>query len=280
MVMPSSTAAPRPAHRLAPARLSSEAQEQVFAVSVLSPDDACRHLRSELAGLTQEEAERRLGTCGPNLVAREGKPSILQEIWSRCRNPLNALLLALAVVSYFLGDVRAAIVIALMVLLAVGTAFVQEHRSNEAAARLRAMVKTTASVRRRGPDGDGDFAEVPLETLVPGDVVRLSAGDMIPADLRLLETKDLFINQSALTGEAMPAEKFAHACTQRQDSPFDVSNVCCMGANVVSGYGTGVIVRTGGRTFFGQLADEIAGRRVPTAFDRPSPSASPPNCCP
>ncbi len=268
MVMPSSTAAPRPAHRRAPARLSSEAQEQVFAVSGLSPDDACRHLQSELAGLTHEEAERRLGTCGPNLVAREGKPSVLQEIWSRCRNPLNALLLALAVVSYFLGDVRAAIVIALMVLLAVGTAFVQEHRSNEAAARLRAMVKTTASVRRRGPDGDGDFAEVPLETLVPGDVVRLSAGDMIPADLRLLETKDLFINQSALTGEAMPAEKFAHACAQRPDSPFDVSNVCCMGANVVSGYGTGVIVRTGGRTFFGQLADEIAGRRVPTAFDQ------------
>ena len=207
-----STALPQPVHRLAPARLSSEAQEQVFAVSGLAPEAACRHLSSELAGLTREEAESRLETCGPNLVARESKPSIPQEIWARCRNPLNALLLALAAVSYFLGDVRAAIVIALMVLLAIATAFVQEHRSNEAAARLRAMVKTTASVRRRTVAGGGDFAEVPLETLVPGDVVRLSAGDMIPADLRLLEAKDLFINQSALTGEAMPAEKFAHAC--------------------------------------------------------------------
>ena len=91
---------------------------------------------------------------------------------------------------------------------------------------------------------------------------------MIPADLRLLEAKDLFINQSALTGEAMPAEKFAHACEQHFDDAFDLPNICFMGANVVSGYGKGVVVRTGGSTFFGKLADEIAGRRVPTAFDQ------------
>ena len=267
MAISGSAPSPKRAHRTAPARLSPETRQEVSAVSGLAPEEACRHLESSLSGLTQDEAERRLETFGPNLVARESKPSILQELWVHCRNPLNALLLALAAVSYFLGDVRAAIVIALIVLLAIATAFVQEHRSNEAAARLRAMVKTTASVRRRTGAGGGDFAEVPLETLVPGDVVRLSAGDMIPADLRLLEAKDLFINQAALTGEAMPAEKFAHASAQHPDSPFDLPNVCCMGANVVSGYGTGVIVRTGGRTFFGQLADEIAGRRVPTAFD-------------
>ena len=133
---------------------------------------------------------------------------------------------------------------------------------------MRAMVKTTASVRRRLAGADGDFVEVPIETVVPGDIVRLSAGDMIPADLRLLETKDLFINQSALTGEAMPAEKFAHSYEQRLDNPFDLPNMCFMGANVVSGYATGVVVRTGGHTFFGRLADDIAGRRVPTAFDK------------
>jgi P-type Mg2+ transporter len=109
-------------------------------------------------------------------------------------------------VSYFSGDARAAIVILLMVILAITTAFIQEHRSNEAAARLRAMVHTTASVRRSPAAPEGSFSEIPMEQLVPGDVVRLSAGDMIPADLRLLEAKDLFINQSALTGEAMPAE--------------------------------------------------------------------------
>jgi Mg2+-importing ATPase len=222
---------------------------------------------SSLGGLSAEEVAERLKSYGPNLITRETKPTILGELWGRAKNPLNALLLTLAIVSYFLGDVRAAIVIAVMVVLAITTAFLQEHRSNEAAARLRAMVRTTATVRREAAIGGG-YVEVPIETLVPGDIVRLSAGDMIPADIRLLETKDLFINQSALTGEAMPAEKFGHANAARSEGPFDLPNMCFMGANVISGYATAVVVRTGGHTFFGQLADEIAGRRVPTAFDR------------
>ena len=105
----------------------------------------------------------------------------------------------------------------------------QEHRSNEAAARLRAMVKTMASVRRTGAGSPADFVDVPIETLVPGDIVRLSAGDMIPADLRLIEAKDLFVNQSALTGEAMPAEKYAHAEDGHCSDAFDLPNVCFMG---------------------------------------------------
>ena len=155
-----------------------------------------------------------------------------------------------------------------MVVLAITTAFIQEHRSNEAAARLRAMVHTTASVRRSPCPPDDPFSEIPIDHLVPGDVVRLSAGDMIPADLRLLEAKDLFINQSALTGESMPAEKHAQASTSDCEDAFDLPNICFMGANVVSGYGTGVVLQTGRTTFFGQLAHEIAGRRVPTAFDQ------------
>src|SRR5262249_20919695 len=144
----------------------------------------------------------------------------------------------------------------------------QEHRSNEAAARLRAMVKTTASVRRQPAVGDGDFAEVPIESLVPGDIVKLSAGDMIPADLRLLDAKDLFINQSALAGERTADRKILHPYQQKIKESFDFPDMCFNGANVVSGFATGIVVRTGTPTFFGQLADEIAGRRVPTAFDR------------
>lgn len=249
-------------------RQENAGAEDPVALSELSAESACQRLESSTLGLAPDEAARRLKYYGLNLVTRERKPTILQEIWSRAKNPLNALLLTLAIVSYFLGDVRAAIVIVLMVLLSVITAFIQEHRSNEAAARLRAMVKTTASVRRGAVADQAVFVEVPIETLVPGDIVRLSAGDMIPADLRLLEAKDLFVNQSALTGEAMPAEKYAHACDQRFGDPFDVPNLCFMGANVVSGYATGVIVRTGAQTLFGKLADEIAGRRVPTAFDQ------------
>ena len=240
--------------------------EELHALSELAAEPACQRLQSSIAGLAYDEAARRLKIYGLNLITRERKPTILQEIWSRARNPLNVLLLTLAIVSFSLGDARAAIVIILMVFLSVITAFIQEHRSNEAAARLRAMVKTTASVKRQA--AAGEFVEIPIETLVPGDVVRLSAGDMIPADLRLLEAKDLFVNQSALTGEAMPAEKYAHACDQRIEDPFDLPNVCFMGANVVSGYATGIVARTGRQTFFGQLADEIARRRIPTAFDQ------------
>jgi len=253
--------------------LSSAAQrqigaEQLFAVSKVSATPACEMLRSDMLGLATAEAARRLESYGRNLVSRVRKPTIIEEIWSRAKNPLNALLLTLAAASYLIGDLRAAAVIVLMVFLSVATAFIQEHRSNQAAAQLRAMVRTTASVRRADAGGHEDFVEVPIETLVPGDVVRLSAGDMIPGDLRLLEAKDLFVNQSALTGEAMPAEKYAHACDEHIIDPFDLPNICFMGANVVSGYGTGLIVRTGAQTFFGKLADEIAGRHVPTAFDK------------
>ncbi|HWJ20515.1 MAG TPA: magnesium-translocating P-type ATPase [Geobacterales bacterium] len=238
------------------------------AVSRLQPREACAKLGSALEGLSDTEAGARLKKFGPNIVARERKATILEELWGRARNPLNALLLTLATTSYFLGDVRAAVVIAVMVILAITTAFVQEHRSNEAAAKLRAMVHTTASVRRVPSRSEDPFSEIPMERLVSGDVVRLSAGDMIPGDLRLLEAKDLFINQSALTGESMPAERHAPACDGGSEDALALPNLCFMGANVVSGYATGVIVQTGSKTFFGQLAHEIAGRRVPTAFDQ------------
>jgi Mg2+-importing ATPase len=161
-----------------------------------------------------------------------------------------------------------------MVVLAITTAFIQEHRSNEAAAKLRAMVKTTASVKRRGAalrqadDQSQGFSEIAIDKLVPGDIVRLSAGDMIPADLRLISAKDLFVNQSALTGEAMPSEKSVVAHTGEIADPFELPNLCFMGASVVSGYGVGVIAHTGAKTYFGQLADQITGRRQLTSFDQ------------
>ncbi|WP_296708201.1 magnesium-translocating P-type ATPase [Rhodoblastus sp.] len=253
-----------------PAPPPAKADAALLEFSSLDCDAVFARLASSPEGLSADEAAVRLKKFGPNRVTRERKLSIFEEIWQRARNPLNALLGTLAVVSFFLGDVRAAIVIGFMVVLAIFTAFIQEHRSNEAAARLRAMVHNTASVLRKAsapqsPPPEDPFSEIPMEQLVPGDIVRLSAGDMIPADLRLLTAKDLFINQSALTGEAMPVERFAGAGAG--GDPFDLPNICFMGANVVSGYATGLVLRTGGATFFGALADEIAGRRAPTAFD-------------
>jgi len=246
---------------------------ELVAVSGCDPATAQRQLGCTGAGLEDVEARRLLKHFGPNQIAQPHRGGVIYELISRTRSPLNALLLTLAIVSAFLGDVRAAVVIAAMVILSVVTAFIQEHRSNEAAAKLRALVKTTASVKRRGrtPTGAGKadgFDEVPMEEVVPGDLVALSAGDMIPADLRLLSAKDLFVNQSTLTGEAMPVEKFAHATAGPVNDPFELPNICFMGSNVVSGYATGVIVSTGGRSYLGQLADRIAGQRIQTSFEK------------
>ena len=236
---------------------------QLLALAALPAPVACEKLGSSPEGLAPDEARLRLAAAGPNRVAREHTPSPGAELWVRARNPLNALLVALAATSYFLGDLRAAIVIAVMVVLATGTAFVQEHRSNRAAARLRALVKTTASVRRRS----GAFVEVPIEDIAPGDIVSICAGDMVPADLRLIEAKDVFVNQAVLTGEAMPAEKSALPAPAPK-SAFEAPNLCFMGTNVLSGHGVGVVARTGAHTDFGRLADRLAGERPLTAFDQ------------
>jgi P-type Mg2+ transporter len=247
---------------------------ELVAASRCDAAAALRNLDCSDAGLDEAEAAARLKRYGPNRIAREQRIGVVHELVNRAKNPLNALLLTLATLSYFLGDTRAAIIIAAMVVLSVTTAFFQEHRSNEAAAKLRALVKTTASVKRRGatalPSKVDGLVEVPIDQIVPGDIVNLSAGDMIPADLRLLSAKDLFVNQAALTGEAMPVEKNAAAVVRPDEGEdaFDLPNVCFMGGNVVSGYATGVIVNTGSSSYFGQLADVIAGQRVETSFEK------------
>jgi len=244
--------------------------QRLLDAAAAEPDALLKQLDTTNEGLTSEAAAARLSTVGPNLVAHERQQSLVAELIGRAKNPLNFLLLTLATVSYFLGDKRAAAVIAVMVVLSVSLAFVQEHRSNNAAARLRAMVRTTASVVRRHPGAaPGEEAvEIPIEELVPGDVVRLSAGDMIPADLRVLAAKDLFLNEAALTGEAMPVEKSAAPVHGRADASTDLPNICFMGSNVLSGAGTAVVVQAGAGTYFGELAGMLLRRRAPTSFDQ------------
>jgi P-type Mg2+ transporter len=241
--------------------------ETLREVARLSQAEALQRLRSAPDGLAPDEVIKRLRLFGPNQVAQGARHTILGEVAGRSINPLNVLLLALAIVSYFLGDQRAAIVIAVMVVLSVSLGFLQEHRSNKAADELRRMVLTKATLRRRG-SGAQEHVDIPIEQIVPGDIVLLSAGDLIPTDIRLISAKDLFINQSALTGEAMPLEKVAHAHADTADTPFDLPNICFMGSAVVSGIGCGVVVLTGARTAFGHVADTIAARRVLTSFDK------------
>jgi Mg2+-importing ATPase len=237
-------------------------------IARLAPDEALHRLRAAAEGLTPGQVKARLRSVGPNQVAHQARHTIVGELVGRSINPLNLLLLTLATASYVIGDQRVAIMIAVMVLLSVSLGFIQEHRSNMAAAALRRMVRITASVRRNVPGAAEQHDEVPIEQLVPGDIVLLSAGDMIPADIRLIAANDLFINQSTLTGEAMPLEKVAAAHVGTAETPFDLPNICFMGSIVVSGVGSGVVVLTGARTAFGQVAGMIAEQRVLTSFDK------------
>jgi Mg2+-importing ATPase len=220
-------------------------------------------------GLSGGEAAARLAAIGPNRIAQQEQASLLRELYGRLRNPLNGLLLGLAAVSWATGDLRAALIIFAMVVLSVGLAFLQEHRSGKAAERLRAMVTTQATVLRRDPSGAGVPAEVDIASLVPGDIVRLSAGDLVPADLRILTARTLHVNQSALTGESLPVDKSEDLPAASATDPLSLPNLCWMGSSVVSGAATGVVLRTGRATFFGALADRIAvNPPEQTSFDR------------
>ena len=257
-------------------RRAPEADQQNGAVSTArlmdiaaaSPDEALRLLSTRVDGLTSAEAAKRLRAHGPNEVAHAARQSVATEIMTRSVNPLNVMLLVLATVSFALGDQRAAIVIAIMVVLSISLEFVQEHRSTKAAEALRRMVQNKATVCRKGGGPSDAPYDIAMSQVVPGDIVLLSAGDMIPADVRLLSAKDLFVNQSALTGEAMPVEKHADLGARAQAAVADLANVCFMGSAVVSGAGRGVVVHTGSATSFGEVADAITGQRVLTAFDK------------
>jgi len=229
----------------------------------LDPNAVLEQLNTTPAGLSAAEAEARLETYGPNTVARENRHSFFTRLWENVKNPLVILLSVLGVVSYLTGDLRAAIVIASMVLLGIVLRFVQESRADHAAEQLKAMVSTTASVLR-----DGRKVELPLQQIVPGDVLTLSAGDMVPADVRLLSARDLFLNQAALTGESLPVEKSAACPSADGQNPLEQPCLCFLGSNVESGAGTGVVVTTGRNTYFGTLASSITGARQLTSFDK------------
>jgi Mg2+-importing ATPase len=224
---------------------------------------ALQQLASRLDGLTQAEAGARLKRYGLNAIAREQRLSVLMRLLSNVKNPLVLLLIALGVLSFLTGDLRATAVIFVMVILGTVLRFVQEMRADNAAAKLEAMVSNTATLVR-----DGKEKEVPLKMLVPGDIIRLAAGDMTPADVRVLSAKDLFLNQAALTGESLPVEKKADAAPADVHNPLELANVCFLGTNVESGAATAVVICTGKQTYLGSLAASIVGQRQLTSFDK------------
>ncbi|MFZ6046218.1 magnesium-translocating P-type ATPase [Pseudomonas sp. CR3202] len=248
------------------------------------------NVRSRQDGLDQAEALVRLHRDGPNEVAHDRPPHALVQLLRAFNNPFIYVLMTLSAISFFTDfwlpfrageetDLTGVIIVLAMVLVSGFMRFWQEYRSAKAAEALKAMVRTTASVLRRDERGmRAELREVPMAELVVGDIVRLCAGDMIPADIRLIESRDLFISQAVLTGEALPVEKYdtlgavqeksAKRLAADQHDLLDLPNICFMGTNVVSGSATAVVVATGARTYFGSLARSIVGSRAQTAFDR------------
>lgn len=222
----------------------------------------------DVRGLTEEDAEAIAERVGLNEVEHEKPLLWWSHLWHCYTNPFNLLLTILAMVSYVTRDASGALVIIAMVLLSTFLRFWQEGKSNRAADALKAMVSNTATVLRRDmPDGVSLVRELPIQLLVPGDIVLLSAGDMIPADCRLLVAKDLFVAQSAMTGESMPVEKFSELRHNDTENLFDLDNIIFMATNVVSGSARAVVIATGNNTYFGALATRVtANDRTPTAF--------------
>jgi len=225
-------------------------------------DTVLKELGSQLSGLSEAEADSRLKRIGTNEIAREKHQSALMRLLGNIKNPLVLLLLALGVLSFLTGDLRATVVIFVMVVLGVVLRFFQEMRADNAAEKLQEMVSNTATLVR----GDKE-EEVSLKTLVPGDIIRLAAGDMVPADVRVLSAKDLFLNQAALTGEALPVEKKAAQASANIQNPLELPNICFLGSSVESGSATAVVIHTGARTYFGSLAVSIVAERQLTSFD-------------
>jgi Mg2+-importing ATPase len=229
----------------------------------MDPDAVYARLRTRPGGLTSEEASARLAEQGPNVLAKDQRPGLGKLLWRAVLNPLVILLGVLATVSLATGDVRSAVMMGCMIALGVGLKLFQEAKASSAAAKLKAMISVNATALRGGA-----AEEVPVAHLVPGDVIHLGAGDMIPGDVRVVQAKDLFVTQGSLTGESFPVEKFVAERGPATTPPLERSNVAFLGTSVESGTATAVVVSTGKDTYLGGMAESLQEQVAQTAFDR------------
>lgn len=249
--------------------------EKVFLTATQPAKSVYSYLQTTRLGLTRAEVEDRQLTYGKNEVVHEQKKNPFIVFIKTFINPFIGVLTGLAVISLVIDVLMAepgeqewtgVVIIAVMVVCSTILRFWQEWKANEATDSLMKMVKNTCLVKRAGSGEE----ELDITELVPGDIVFLAAGDMIPADLRIIESKDLFISQASLTGESEPIEKFPEVKEKqyRKGSIVELDNICYMGSTVISGAAKGIVFETGNRTFLGTIAHNLTGHRATTAFDK------------
>ncbi len=226
-------------------------------------NEALQIMESRAEGLNEQQVSKRAARYGKNEISLASRPSFLQDIFHRISSPLVIQLLLIAVVSALIGEISSTVIVGTMILLSVGISYVLDRRSGKAIDALGKRVQSRSNVIRNGVE-----VEVPLADLVPGDIVQLQAGSVIPADLRLISAKDFFVTQASLTGETMPVEKNAEACDSEKLSILELTNACFQGSSVSSGSANAVVVNTGNRTFFGAIAERLNEQREATSFDK------------
>lgn len=250
-----------------------EAGDRLALAAMLDANTLLKKLKTARDGLSEVQIRTSRDLFGSNVITRGKKQSLFSRLVGAFINPFTAILLGLAAVSACTDIVwaepgeanpKTVIIIMTMVMISGLLRFVQEARSGAAAENLLKMIKTTTCVQRR----EVGRAEIPLEEVVVGDIIYLAAGDMIPADMRIIQAKDLFVSQSALTGESVAIEKIASEVESGLSSMAECPNLAFMGSNVVSGSAMGVVVATGDSTIFGEMAKSITGKPAQTSFEK------------
>lgn len=249
---------------------------KIFRAARLPIEQVFKELDTEIGGLSSAEAKVRFELYGPNEVTRETVPPWYVQLIRAFVNPFNTILIVLLVASLTTDVILAApeerdwtsiAIIGVMVTVSGLLRFYQEYRSGKEAEKLKNLVVTTAAVKRL----DIGVIEIPMRELVPGDIIHLAAGDIVPADVRIIQSKDLFVNQAPLTGESEPIEKYPFlkkAVSEENTSLTELDNICFLGTNVVSGTATAVVLLTGKNTYLGTMAQSLAGYRAQTSFEK------------
>jgi len=249
--------------KLSTSEVSSWALPSTEELLSLPTDELLACLNTSMSGLSSEEAEERLGIYGYNELAKRKKRTAIVDFLSHFRSPLIIILLIAGLIAGFLGEIINVAIIFSIVFVSVILDYYQESKAEEAAEALKEKVTTTATVLRGGAK-----QEVKLSEIVPGDIIYLSAGDIVPADARVIAAKDLFLNQSALTGESFPVEKTSMPVKAKGTAPTEWNNCLFMGTSVVSGTATAVVLKTGSLSEYGKIAKKLVQKEPETEFER------------
>lgn len=229
-------------------------------ISSLSQAETLKKYQSSLNGLSPKESIKRLEKNGKNQVVKEEHKNWLYFFINSFKDNFIIILLVLAIINLYLGDILGSIIIIAIAFISATIRFVQDYSVYKFNQKLKNEIKSTSIVKRKNKE-----QIIRVEEIVVGDIIKLNAGSIIPADLKIIESKDLFLNQSVFTGESIPVEKISSSKEAKEI--FDISNICLMGSSVISGTATAIVIQTGFNTYLGQIGQEVNIKKQPTNFE-------------